>query len=139
MKPTIDAFGVRGEVTFPAEEALFAETPKVPSKDWWVQTELRREEVGVQTEKFAEFEHNIVGAEDVDALEPIFHDCLEEWEIKFETLMLCDSLEAYEKLMHEIENDDDVHSECDEYNTDESLRSSMRDPRNYPHSFLCVC
>ena len=36
MKPTIDAFGVRGEVTFPAEEALCAETPKVPSKDCWV-------------------------------------------------------------------------------------------------------
>ena len=138
MKPTIDAFGVRGEVTFPADEALFAETPKVPSKDCWVQTELRREEVGVQTEKSVEFEHRISDADDVDVLETIFHDCLEEWEIKFETMMLCDSLEAYEKLMHEIENDDVAYSECDEYNTDENLRRSMRDPRNYPDGSLCV-
>ena len=49
MKPTIDAVGVRGEVTFPADEALFAETPKVPS-----------EEVGVQTEESAEFKPNIM-------------------------------------------------------------------------------
>ena len=120
-KPTIDAFGVRGEVTFPADEALSAETPKVLSKDCWVQTELKREEVGVQTEKSTEY---------VDELEPIFHDCLEEWEIKFETMIVCDSLEAYEELMYGIEND--------EYNTDENLISSMRDPRNYPDGNLCV-
>ena len=111
-KPTIDAFGVRGEVTFPADEALSAETPKVLSKDCWVQTELRREEVGVQTEA-------------VDP-EPIFYDCMEEWEV----LMLCDSLEEYEKLMHEIETE--------EYNTDENLNESMRDSRNYPDGNLCV-
>ena len=64
---------------FPADEALFAETPKVPSKDCWVQTDLRREEIGVQTEKSAEFEHRISDADDVDVLETIFHDCLEEW------------------------------------------------------------
>ena len=84
MKPTIDAFGVRGEVTFPADEALSAEPPKVPSKDCWVQTELRREEVGVQikksareevgvqTKKSAEFEHRISDADDVDVLENCF-------------------------------------------------------------------
>ena len=111
-QPTIDAFGVRGEMTFPADEASSAETPKVLSKDCWVQTELRREEVGVQTEA-------------VDP-EPIFYDCMEEWEV----LMLCDSLEEYEKLMHEIETE--------EYNTDENLDESMRDSRNYPDGNLCV-
>ena len=45
-------------------------------------------------------------------------------------MILCDSLEAYEELMYGIEND--------EYNTDENLISSMRDPRNYPDGNLCV-
>ena len=132
------------------------------------QTELRREEVGVQTENANTFEyidtadfpplgpckretldaHSIsqfqgseifseadqngylpqdpaAGQTGEELAEPIFHDCVEEWEMNFEMLML------------ETDNDDETFN-SNEYNTDDNLKINMNDPRDYPHGDLYV-